>query len=381
MFAKNKLFYCAFVLVILISCNTEKTQNPLQEVLRSEAPEIKKVINSLSQHEIQILFTQIDRDSQGTPLFTDYEFQVNSDNYFYPASSVKFPIAVLALEKLNREKKFTSDTRFFIEGDSLETTFKDEVLKIFAVSDNEAYNRLFEFLGTDYINTNLHEKGLQPVRISHRLSAPNANDVHTKPIILYENDTTITQINSIANREPVSLSLRNTRKGKAFYQGDSLVTEPFDFSLKNHLPLRTLHNTLKRVIFPEAFNQNEQFSLNQSDRDFLLNAMHTLPAAAGYDPSTYYDSYGKFFIFGDDKENIPDYIKIYNKVGYAYGTLTDCAYIKDSRNNIEFMLSATILVNKDQVFNDNAYEYDDTGIPFLAELGRQLYAMELKRVK
>ena len=74
-------------------------------------------------------------------------------------------------------------------------------------------------------------------------------------------------------------------------------------------------------------------------------------------------------------------IKIYNKVGYAYGTLTDCAYIKDTRNNIDFMVTATILVNKDQIFNDDNYEYDEVGIPFLAQLGRELYELELNQNK
>ena len=43
------------------------------------------------------------------------------------------------------------------------------------------------------------------------------------------------------------------------------------------------------------------------------------------------------------------------------------------------MLTATILVNKDGIFNDDNYEYDEIGIPFLAELGRQLYNYELSR--
>ena len=42
-------------------------------------------------------------------------------------------------------------------------------------------------------------------------------------------------------------------------------------------------------------------------------------------------------------------------------------------NNIEFMLSATILANKNKIFNDNIYEYDTISLPFLGELGRQLY--------
>jgi hypothetical protein len=37
------------------------------------------------------------------------------------------------------------------------------------------------------------------------------------------------------------------------------------------------------------------------------------------------------------------------------------------------------LVNKDGIFNDDAYEYEEIGIPFLAQLGREIYQQELKR--
>ena len=78
-------------------------------------------------------------------------------------------------------------------------------------------------------------------------------------------------------------------------------------------------------------------------------------------------------MFGDTQENIPPSIKIYNKVGNAYGTMIDCAYIVDAENKVEFMLSATIIANNNGIFNDNVYEYDTVSLPFLAELGRQLY--------
>ena len=73
------------------------------------------------------------------------------------------------------------------------------------------------------------------------------------------------------------------------------------------------------------------------------------------------------------------HIKIYNKVGYAYGYLTDCAHIVDTKNNISFTLTATIHVNKNQIFNDDTYEYDEIGIPFLAELGRQIHQFYLNQ--
>ena len=136
---------------------------------------------------------------------------------------------------------------------------------------------------------------------------------------------------------------------------------------------------MKRVIFPETFPKGQRFNLSEVQRQYLLTAMHTVPQKVGYDPETFYDGYCKFFMYGDTKEDIPNHIEIYNKVGFAYGTLTDCAYIKDTSNNIDFMLTATILVNNDGIFNDDAYEYDEIGIPFLAQLGREIYNEELKR--
>jgi len=66
-------------------------------------------------------------------------------------------------------------------------------------------------------------------------------------------------------------------------------------------------------------------------------------------------------------------------VGWAYGTLTDCAYFADVKNNIEFFLSATILVNENGIFNDSQYEYKEKGLPFLSKLGAAVYNYELKR--
>ena len=376
---KLKSCYLAVIaLLLLTSClDPTNVENPLERSLSSENPNIKRVMDSVGQFEVQIRYTQIDR-SKDSVFFTDFDFQVDEGNYFYPASTVKFPIAVLALEKLNSIDTLDRNTKFYIEGDSLENTFAQDVSKVFAVSDNHANNRLLEFLGQDAINNGLQEKGIAPVRISHRLGY-HSNDLSTKPLIIYLNDSTTTTTIPTINKEPRSLKINGVTKGIGFYAEDSLMQEPFDFSLKNYYPIKAQHDLLKRIVFPEKFPKNERFDLNPDQHEFLLSAMHTLPKAAGYDPGEYYDGYCKFFIYGDTKDPIPDHIKIYNKVGFAYGTLTDCAYIVDSQNGVEFMLTATILVNKDGIFNDDAYEYDEIGIPFLAELGREIYANELSR--
>ena len=370
-----------FLFCLLVSCEkVNKVVNPLDHALASENIKIKRVIDSLEQYEVQIKFTQINRDNDSI-IFKDYDFQVDDNNYFYPASTVKFPIAVLAMQKLNQLDSLSKDTRFYIEGDTVETTFAADVSKIFAVSDNQANNRLFEFLGQDALNSNLKQKGISPVRIAHRLSTENADEITTKPLIIYLNDSTTAALEGSINTSPKPLNINKIEKGIGYIAEDSLMLEPFSFALKNYYPINAQHAVLKRIIFPEAFSENERFNLNDEQKKLILEAMHTLPKKVGYDPIEYYDSYVKFFMFGDSKEDIPEHIKIYNKVGYAYGTLTDCAYIVDSKNKVEFILTATILVNKDKIFNDNIYEYDDIGIPFLAELGREIYTIERNKGK
>jgi hypothetical protein len=326
-----------------------------------------------------VRYTRIDRQADSVQ-FTDFDFQVDDQYYFYPASTVKFPIAVLALEKLNHIDTLSRETRYYVEGDSVENSFAEDVIKIFSISDNNANNRLMEFLGQDAINDGLHEKGITKVRMAHRLGV-QSDDVTTIPLVVYLNDSTTAITRPIFNSAPKPLQISGIRKGKGFYKDDSLVRGAFDFSLKNYYPLTSQHEVMKRVQFPEKFKESERFDLSGEQRQFLLEAMYTLPRGHGYDTIAYYDGYCKFFMYGDTKDRIPDHIKIYNKVGFAYGTLTDCAYITDSRNNVEFLLTATILVNKDGIFNDDAYEYEEIGLPFLATLGRALYAYELDRKK
>lgn len=369
------LFIC---LILLSSCAQEKQNlNFLEVALSSNDLRIKRVMDSLDRYQVQIRYTQIDRRNDSI-IFTDYDFQVNDSMYFYPASSVKFPVAVLALEKLNRIDSLTLKTRYYIEGDTIESTVAKDVSQIFAVSDNLANNRLVEFLGFEAINQNLIEKGISPVRISHRLGY-HSDDLRTKPLIVYLNDSTTGITKSLLDKTPKQLELLNIKKGKGYYENDELIQVPFDFGLKNYYPISSQHNLLKRVIFPENYDVSERFNISNDQREHLLKAMRTVPQKVGYDATTYYDGYCKFFIYGDTKNTIPEHIEIYNKVGFAYGTLTDCAYIKDTEKNIDFLLTTTILVNKDGIFNDDAYEYDEIGIPFLAQLGREIYNQEVNR--
>ena len=77
---------------------------PNSQVLFEEGleayPTLQKVLADTAKYQVQILYTQIDRNEHGNPLFTTHSFNLDDSRYFYPASTVKLPIALLALEWL-----------------------------------------------------------------------------------------------------------------------------------------------------------------------------------------------------------------------------------------------------------------------------------------
>ena len=138
-------------------------------------------------------------------------------------------------------------------------------------------------------------------------------------------------------------------------------------------------------MFPEAVAPGARFDLTEDDYRFLRRYMSEYPAESGIDAyadgSFYPDGYVKFLMYGGSAESVPDAIRIFNKVGDAYGFLTDAAYVVDFERGIEFLLAATVYTNANQTFNDNVYEYDETGFPFLRDLGQAIYEVELARTR
>ena len=178
--------FSSLILVFIFSCSSHK--NHLKNVLNSTNPKIKGVMDNVKQHELQIIYTEIIRDKNGKVSFKDYTYNVNANNYFYPASTIKLPIAILALEKLNIIDNTSINTEFSIEGNNEKLKFAAEISKVFAVSDNVASTNLFEFIGFDYINQKMIEKGLSPFRMSHRLSGSDPRNPLVKSSTLFNED-------------------------------------------------------------------------------------------------------------------------------------------------------------------------------------------------
>ncbi len=374
----------------------------LESLLASQPGRFATVMQDPERHRVQIIYTRIDRDADNRPSFRSFRYRADADEYFYPASTVKLPTAALALEKLNtlgiagldRDTPMLTGTDAEFQTEALVDPTSASglpsvghyVRKILLVSDNDAFNRLYEFLGQRPLNESLKARGFEHTRIIHRLeiALDVAANQATNPVRFVTDDVTVYE--QAGQRSEVSFVGASPQPlGRAEIVDGVRLERPKDFAEKNAYPLQDLHDTVQVLMFPDSMPAERRFALTDDDYRFLRRYMSMYPGESGIDayadPAEYPEGYVKFLLYGGDEPRIPESIRIFNKVGDAYGFLTDAAYVVDFDNGIEFLLAATVYTNENQTFNDNDYEYDEIGLPFLRDLGQAIYELELERLR
>lgn len=397
---------CCFT--IFTSAYTQKKQRTsgnmpdtglIRKLLQQHPDSFQRMLDHPDSFRVQVVYTQINRGKNNKPSFREFTYNLHNDQYFYPASTVKMPVVFLALEKLNElnikglDRTATMITDSSSEGQDVVYThpraedsrpsIEHYIKQILLVSDNDAFNRLYEFLGQEYIRQKLTEKGYPDAIIRHRLNVSKSADQnrHTNPVHFYDTNGVLLY-SKPGQYSQATFPAFTVKLGKGYYNNGSLVNEPFNFSEKNRVYLQDGHHILQSVLFPEATGRKKRFHLTNDDYSFLKHWMSAYPKESKYpyyDSAEYWDAYCKFLVYGSEKGPLPANIRIFNKVGNAYGFLTDITYVADFENKVEFMLSATISCNSDGIYNDDQYDYETVGFPFMKNLGRTIYEYELVR--
>ena len=397
---KKSLFYCTLLLLVISNKSTAQWPAPFNSILSGIQDSVtKKVLANPKTYRYQLVYTKIDRDQNGIPHFTNYTLHADPENYFNPASMVKMPLAFLAIEKLyelnlpgvNKYTTMQFDSNYqrqvAMYADSSAENKKPSIAhfikRAFLISENDPYNRLYQFVGQGPTNQKLIAKGYTSTKITRQfMGYTEDQNRHTNGIqFMDEKGLPILKLAPQYNKDSFQFGAPILIGDAHWNSKDEVVNAPFDFTRHNNISLVDMQKMLQSVIFPASVPKQNRFNMTEADRLFLLQYLSQYPSETNYpkyDSAHFYDSYVKFF-FQDSTHAMPKHIRVFNKVGWAYGFLTDVSYVLDTKNNIDYMLSATVYVNSDGVVNDSKYDEETVGFPFLNKIGTAFYEYELKR--
>lgn len=369
-----------------------ESMDPMAELLGSH-PGLRAVVDAAPRYRLQVVLGLLEEDPNGRPVLAQHGFRLGAE-YFYPASAVKLFAAVAAFERL---AELRGETGLAIDaatplvlhplfaGEMLvdsdpsnlaggRVTVGHEIRKLFLVSDNEAFNRLYELVGQDRLAAALAAAGLGEARIVHRLSEARTPEENRRAprIDLVGEDFRHTLPERRAAPLPPPPDMPGLQVGRAHLAGEIRIDEPLDFAAKNRISLADLQRGLCMVVRPDADCGGPGFALGAEDRAFLLAAMSEYAAESKnpvYAAADHPDDEVKFLLPGLARVVPKERLRVYNKIGQAYGFTTENAWVVDTQSGRGFFLAATLYTNEDGVLNDDQYEYAEVARPFLAALG------------
>jgi hypothetical protein len=152
--------------------------------------------------------------------------------------------------------------------------------------------------------------------------------------------------------------------GKGFVQDGNVIDSAADFTFRNKFPIEDMHGFLKSLVFPKVHNNK----LKLSDDDYAL--LYKLMAVNNEN--------GNYIL--NDRLNDSS-IKIFNNSGKGAGFMIDNAYVVDTRNGVDFFLTVVIKCNNADIFGEEYYEYEKTGLSFMKNISKFIHQYALNEKK
>ena len=373
----------------------------LEPVLRENlAASAAARLDDPTAFRVQVLVSVVETVDGRAPRLERSGYRLGAE-YFYPASAIKLAAAVAALQAIERlgtehgsidliETPFEIAPLF--EGDRPQhddatnvaggrITVGQEIRKLALVSDNQAFNRLFDLVGYEDLNGAMERLGLASTVITHRLSETRSipDPRASAGVTFFPPGRATIRVPARSSQRARSNRGPGLMIGKAFVRGGETVPQPMDFAGRNGMSLLDLQNLLVKVVRPDidpGVLGGPPIQLNDAHRTLLLDAMTRYPRESTnpvYPETTFPDDVSKFLLPGIRRvfpsTVLGERVEVTGKIGQAYGFTVENSYLRNPANGRAVFVSAVIYTNSDGVLNDDRYEYDTIGRPFMAELG------------
>lgn len=367
---------------------------PLRAILTSH-PGLRPVLEEAPRYRFQAVLGLLEETPDGRPRLVQHSFRAGGE-YLYPASTVKLFAAVAALEKLAALRRETglqvdADTPLafhpLFPGEELEArdpanlagghlTVRGEIRKALVVSDNAAFNRLFELAGPDGVAASLAAAGLADGWVVHRLGEPRTPEENLRMprIDLLGDGFTHTLPERTATAVPPPPAPAGLAIGTGWIDGEGRqVAGAMDFAPKNRFPLAALQRGLCMVVLAAAdCGGGDGFGLAAADRELLVAALGELPRESAnprFDAAEHPDESTRPLLAGLRRVVAAERLRVYDKYGQAYGFTLTNSWVVERGTGRSFFLAAGLYTNSDGVLNDDRYDYETLALPFLADLG------------
>ncbi len=370
------------------------TGRDLAALLRAEPARFAKVLADTKGYRLQILLAEPVLGPSGEVQLVRSQLG-DAQQYFYPASSIKLCGAIATLLALNESNRAQGSAYGLATQIAIEPQFPGDVLierdasnvvdgtltvghllrKLFLVSDNAAFNHCYELAGQDGINRGMWEAGFSSVRIWHRLSESRTFEENRiqRAVVLGSGKDQVKQLPGECGVDLKNDLWHELDVGTGYLQGGKQIDQPMSFAQKNAILLRDLQDVLVETVRPEIDTGKRGFpGLTIAQRAFVVHALGELPRESSnprYDPAKVNDHDCKFVLRGVRKVIPAEHLRIYDKIGRAYGFSVENAYIEDTRTGRGFFLAIVLYTNPNGVLNDDLYGYEELAEPFLDGVG------------
>lgn len=376
----------SLLLLSLVSCGHSQVE---AVEVKEEAPQMS-VLDSLGldlevaqnpKYRFQFVATSI-KDGQ-----VQKSVSYGTHQYYYPASLVKVPAALILLEILKENKipldanpvfdtvQACGSTRFVDICKNNKVSFRKMIQELLVASDNHYYNALYHFITPQEFNARLSDKGYAGVNVYRAFTGCDPIDqLRTYPCKVFRgNDTSpihekqATVMDSSILNEVYSFSEDRLFGSKHENRDGDIVDGPYDLNYHIEIPLEQIHRMMMVLYYPGQFSDTEQWNVRSEDLTFIQDVLGMYPSEIKTKKSLRNFDYKYVRNVEKTAEG-----RTFGKLGLSYGFASETVYLPSEAVGNGVLISYSVYVNSNDIVNDGEYDYETVARPFAEKLGEKI---------